>query len=79
MLIHKFKLRNKTVFVDYEFSLDPRYNKNILNLQTSMNALFADPANRKNKLLQIKLPFENIDNTNPIVAVPFSTTQFKGK
>lgn len=44
-----------------------------------MNSLFADPANKKNQLLQIKLPFENVDNSLPIVAVPFSTTQFNGK
>jgi len=70
--------RNKSILIDYEFGLDPRYNKNILNLQTSMNALFANPVNAKNQLLQIKLPFENVDNTLPIVAVPSFTTQFNG-
>ena len=71
-----FRHADSSLLVDYEFFLDPRYNKDIISIQTTLNSLFASPENIKNQLLKIKLPFENIDNTLPIVIVPSTTSKF---
>ena len=81
ILFYVFKNSEKemTMMLDYEFTLDPRFNQNILQVQNNMNYLFANPNNKDNPLLNLKLPFKNIDNTMSFPIVPISSSQFQSK
>ena len=49
------------------------------DIQKLMNNLYAIPNNSKNELLNIILPFGNINESEIIVQVPTTTSQFQSK